>query len=250
MTVRSLEECKRILSQLDARSLEERAERMHELGMVTIDGRGRSFDREWEYLQEAHPSYICGHYRSTFLCCAVIVDQVFRYEYIKASDDRKAACQNLKYKSGKEIMTGELTKKCEAKPVTRLAQFIEKGKELYEMRNKVAAHPLFIDLPTGSDEERELRDELVSEDIETLLNLVGDFDAKLKEEIESTEIVELNTGAKHILRDILNKKYETPITRKRLTDFRSFTEQKILRILAHRAIDITKEILEGLYPAE
>lgn len=236
MNKKSLEECKKILAKGDSDTLERRAERLQELKPIQTDGRLFSSQREWGYAGEASDSYINGNYRSTIFCCACAIDHIFRYEYLKMPGNR--------YEDLERYTFGQTIRKCENKGVTSLLPFMEKAELLNKMRNEVATHPLFIDLPVESDPERRLRNELLLKDIKKLLELVGRIDAELRKKIESTKLISEVEGKSYVFGKVINQQSEMPFN---LDGFWGLIEQDILRFLASQAWGIMKEIAEGLY---
>lgn len=236
MNTRSLEECKRILEKLDADTLERRAERLQELSKIETDARLFSSQREWDYAGEASDSYISGNYRSAIFCCACAVDQIFRYEYMKGPGHRHKDIESGPF--------GQTILKCKEQNITSLSPFIEQAELLRDVRNEVAAHPLFIDLPAESDPERQLTNELLLRGIANLLNLVGKLDPNLRHEIESTKLISEVEGKTYIFGEVIAGQSEMPFN---LDGFWGLIERDILRFLAKKAWIITKTISEGLY---
>jgi len=236
MNTKSLEECKKILEKGDTNTLERRAQRLQELAQIQTNGRIFSSQREWDYSGEASNNYIDGNYRSAIFCCACAIDQIFRYEYLKVSGNR--------YEDLERCTFGQTIRKCENEGVESLLSYMEKAKLMNKMRNEVATHPLFIDLPAESDLERRLRNELLLKDIGKLLDLVGRIDAKLRDEIESTELISEVEGRSYIFGEVINQQSEMPFN---LDGFWGLIEKDILKFLASQAWSIMKEISEGLY---
>jgi len=236
MDTRNLEEYKRILEKGDKDTLERRAERCQELRRIQTDGRLLSSQREWDYAGEASDSYINGNYRSAIFCCACAVDQIFRYEYIKVPGNRHKDIERGPF--------GQTIHKCKEQNVMSLSPFMKQAELLRDMRNEVAAHPLFVDLPAESDPERQLRNELLLRDITTLLNLVGELDSNFRQEIESTQLISEVEGRNYIFGEVITGQSEMPFN---LDGFWGLIERDILRFLAREAWSIMKEIAEGLY---
>lgn len=236
MNAKTLEECKRMLEKGDSDTLERRAERLRELRQIQTNGRLLSSQREWDYAGEASDSYINGNYRSAIFCCACAIDQIFRYEYLKMPGNR--------YKDLERCTFGQTIRKCENKGVTSLLPFMGKADLLNKMRNEVATHPLFFDLPAESDPERRLTNELLLKDIKKLLDLVGKIDAELRKKIESTKLISEVEGKSYVFGKVINQQSEMPFN---LDGFWGLIEQDILIFLASQAWGIMKEIAEGLY---
>jgi len=234
--MRSLEECKETLRDLDARTLERRAERLQELEKIETDARRFSSQREWSYLTEATDVYINGHYRSAIFCCAFAVDQIFRYEYLKTAEGEYDDLENLTF--------WPLIRKCERQKVASLCPYIEEAKLLNDLRNKVATHPLFIDVPIDSDLTRQMRGELICKDIAILLDLVGRLDPSRRLKIESTVLRDGAKGVDYIFGEVISHPSDLPST---IDGFWGLIEQEVLKFLAKQARNIVKTISEGLY---
>lgn len=244
MSVRSLEECKRTLRQIDKDTLDRRAKRCHELEVTRTSAQEFYSRRECDYEREASCSYINGNYRSAILCCACSVDQVFRYEYLKVLGNKY---EDL-WRASRQLTFGQVIQKCESRKVPRLTPFMEKAKLLKHIRNEVAVHPLFTDVPCISDTERQLRDELIRRDVTALLNLIGEIDKERKEDIEGTELINSAEGARYTLREAVGQESGLPTSS--LLGFWAVIEKNVLRFLANHAWHIKRQILEGLYPAK
>ena len=176
MNTRSYEECKQTILKLDANTLDRRIERCQELEVIQTRF---SFQKEWDYAGEASDTYIDGNYRSAIFCCACAVDQIFRYEYMRNPESRYDEIDGLTF--------GQIIRLCKEKEVKSLLPLINQAFLLNDIRNDVATHPLFIDVPVESDPDRQLRDSLLLRDITKLLELVGRLDLNLRHEIESTD---------------------------------------------------------------
>ena len=234
--MRSFEECKETLRELDASTLERRAERLRELEKTETDARRFSSDREGSYSREATDLYINGHYRSAIFCCAFAVDQIFRYEYMKAPESR--------YEDLEKLPSGKVIGKCKRKNVASLCPFMEQAELLNKMRNKVATHPLFIDVPIDSDLTRQMKNELICRDITILLDLIEKLDPNLRCEIESTLLKDQVEGVSYILGEVIARPSDMPIA---IEGFWGLIQEKVLRFLAKQARNIVKTISEGLY---
>lgn len=236
MNTRSLEECKKMLEKNDRDTLARRAERCQELAQIQTDGRLFSSQREWDYSGEASANYISGNYRSAIFCCACAVDQIFRYEYMKVPGSKYGDVGGGPF--------GKIIRKCKDRNVKSLRPFITRAELLNDMRNKVAAHPLFVDLPTETYPERKVRNELLRRDIATLLSLVGKIDPERKHKIESTPLLHEAEGKSHIFGEVITEQSEMPFG---LDGFWALIERDILKFLANKAWHIKKSISEGLY---
>lgn len=236
MNKRSLDECKMTLEKTDRNTLERRAERLQELAQIQTDGRLFSSQREWDYAGEASESYISGNYRSTIFCCAVAVEQIFRYEYLKLRGNIHEELERCTF--------GEVIGKCKKKGVKSLHPFMEQAELLNKMRNEVATHPMFIDLPVEADPERQIRNDLILRDIITLLSLVGILDSKMRHDIESTVLISEAESKKYIFGAVISRQCEMPTV---FDGFWGLIEESVLKFLARQAWNIMKTISEGLY---
>jgi hypothetical protein len=232
----SIAEYRNRLQELDKRTLERRAERLRELASIQTDGKLFSSWREWDYAGEASDSYINGNYRSTIFCCACALEQVFKYEYLKAPQHE--------YKDIKSCTFGTVIKKCENKKIASLIPYLEKAQLLCDMRNTIAAHPLFVDIPINLSTNQDFKNTIVIKDIRSLLNLIGKLDKKFKKGIERAELVNSADNMIYHLGNIIRGQEEIPYN---LRGFWSLMEKDILRFMALRSWHILKEITERLY---
>lgn len=196
----SLEEHERKLMQRDQDTLTERAERSEELPPIYASG---SFsEREADYSMEASSSYIAGDYRSTIFCCACAVDQILKYEYLKVPgnklDDVKAG------------EFGHTIRMCQEKNIAPVISYIGQASLLAKIRNRVAAHPIFIDYPVGSDEHLTVRKDLLLEDMRILIELLGQVDPISKEGLESSQIIDDTEGKTYTLGGIIRRDEHPP----------------------------------------
>ena len=243
MSTENLEECKVFLRKLDEDTLDERAKRRLELQPITTGGQESQPQRESGYMAEAASAYINGNYRSAIFCCACAVDQVFRFEYLKVPGNKYEDLWQKRH----QLTFGQVIDKCKNQ-VARLSPFIEKAQLLNRIRNEVAAHPLFIDVPCSSGTERELRDKLVRRDATVLLKLVGELDGDREKKIEDTVLISNVEGWRCTFREAISEESGLPAVS--LIGFWVLIQQDLLRFLANRAWHITREILEGLYPVK
>lgn len=237
MNTRSLEECKRILHKSDADTLERRAKRLQELKQIQTDVRLFSSQREWDYASEAAENYINASYRSAIFCCACAVDQIFRYEYVKVPGNKYEDLE-------KKLTFGHVIRKCKEKNVVSLNPFVEQASLLNDIRNDVATHPLFIDIPVESDRETQMRNQLLCRDITKLLDLVERLDPNLRHRIESTKLISEMEGKSYILGEVISQQTDMPTA---LDGFWGLIQDQILRFLASQSRNIMKTISEGLY---
>ncbi len=222
------------IEDFDKRTLERRAQRLQELTPIQTDGRLFASQREWDYAGEASESYINGNYRSTIFCCACAVDQIFKYEYLKVTGHE--------YKDIERCTFGQVIYRCS--DVSSLQPYIQQAKTLNNLRNNIAAHPVFIDLPTSTELERETRNQLILKDINTLVELVGIFDPELKNKIKKTNLVSEVEGKTYNFGKIIQGQQEIPLN---INGFWFLIEKDILQFLANRSWTILREIAEGLY---
>ncbi len=234
--IKRYEECKQLLEKMDTNTLERRTERYHELEGIQTDGRLFSVQKEWDYSSEASDNYIAGSYRSSIFCCACAVDQVFKYEYMKHPESN--------YKIIKHKTFGRVIKECKERNIQSLLPYLKQAFLLNDIRNSVATHPLFIDIPIVSDPEKQLRDRLLIEDIANLMELVGRLDSELRCEIESTELTSDAEGRTYIFGEVISHQSDIPFN---LNGFWALIEDRILRFLANQCLYIMKTISEGLY---
>jgi hypothetical protein len=242
MSAENLEECEVFLRNLDEGTRDERAKRRLELQQITTGGQAQP-QRKWDYMSEAASAYINGNYRSAIFCCACAIDHIFRFEYLKVLGGKY---EDL-WQKHRQLPFGEVIAKCENR-VPWLNPFIAKAQLLNCIRNEVAVHPLFIDIPPSSGAERELRDRLVRRDAAALLKLVGDLDGEQRKRIEDMELIDNVEGRWCTFREAMSEESELPAGS--LIGFWTLIQQDLLRLLANRAWHIASEILEGLYPAD
>jgi hypothetical protein len=235
---RSYAECKHTLETWDANTLQRRIERCQELEIIQTGGRESPGQKEWDYTSEASENYIAGNYRSAIFCCACSVDQIFRYEFMKLPGSD--------YTRIEKLTLGQVIGKCKQRHIERLLPFISQALLLNSIRNGVATHPLFIDVPVKSDADKELKKSLLTQDIRKLLELVGCIDEGYQREIESTQLVDEIENRTYVLGEVAQGHADCPDT---LDGFWSLIENQILRFLANRAWLIVKLISESLYPA-
>lgn len=234
MSERSISECMDILKKNDVLTLERRAKRLQELGVTQTSS---SFQREWDYSTEAGDCYINGNYRSAIFCSACAVEQIFKYEYLKVPGHR--------HKDWGKGEFGKIIDKC--KDTTSLDKYIDSAELLNNIRIKVAAHPIFIDIPIRTDDDRKIRNDMLLLDIKILLNLVGKINESYKNEIES---IEINTPDGYSFRhcsigEVIGRKSQIPSMFDGI--WRGIVETDVLKSLARKALDILKEVSEGLY---
>ena len=237
---KDLEDAKVFLLKRDKKTLEERAERLFELRSAPQMFKDFSSQRVWDYSEEASNAYIYGNYRGAIFCCTAEVDQIFRYEYVKAGKE---------YKDLERLTFGGIITKCEKGKVKSVIPFVEKARLLNNIRNTVAAHPAFIDVPYHPYTEEGFRERslLLVEDMKVLLNQIGKIDPEQREEIENEEIIDNVKGQKYPLGDVVYKNLQ--IQADSLKFLHSSIEETALKFLANSSWQIAKAIIEGLYPS-
>lgn len=151
------------------------------------------------------------------------------------------------YKDIERLTFGQIIKECKKKDVESLLTFIKQAFLLNAIRNDVATHPLFIDIPTESDLDRQLIDKLLLKDITKLLDLVENINPNLRYEIESTKLISEIEGRTYIFSEAVSQQSEMPYN---LDGFWGLIEDQILKFLAKQSWHIMKIISEGLYGIE
>jgi hypothetical protein len=232
MTERTLEECMDILKQNDTKTLEDRAERLRQLGVTE-----NSFyiQREWDYSTEAASCYINRCFRSSIFASACAIQQVFMFAYLQSIDYKEADFEMPRF--------GTLIQKCEG--IGSLSDHIQAAKLLNKIRNKVAAHPLFVDTPSTNIEETKARNKLLLRNIKVLLNLVGEISPETREQIESESFDDQISNMQYSLKDATQSKIEIPYS---IWMFLIFMEGEILNYLAKEAMVIVHRTTENYNP--
>ncbi len=231
-----LEKIKKELQEHDQKTLMERVERWQELPPIQTDGRLFSSQREWNYTGEASECYIVGNYRSAIFSCACAVEQILRYEYLKIPGH--------KHEDMDKYTFGGMIRKCSDGKVPSLDSHLKKAGILNRIRNVVAAHPIFIDLPLTSDADLGIRNILLIKDINKLTDLVDELDAGMKKTIEDIKLNNEVEGRVYNLGRIIRGEEKAPYD---LNGFWSLIEQDVLKFLANQSWAILKDISEGLY---
>lgn len=257
MTDETLDKYKEILRGLDSTSLEERAKRFKELGTIITDSqKGPPSFRMDPYQKEATNSYINGNFRSCIFSCACIVDQVFKHEYVKASENKKKALEDIEGKTFGDAI-GLVRKLSKDGKLGHLKPFIDKAETLNNIRNKISVHPGYVDLPPSSDWG--LRIKLIKKDICILLKLLVKTNPQIKPEerkkmFEKTlDGIKFNLGAGDpqpqvvTLRELLDRNFEVEGGLMAPDVTREVIEESFLSPLALRSYKFMKEIVEGIY---
>jgi len=103
---------------------------------------------------------------------------------------------------------GTLIQKCEG--IGSLSDHMQATKLLNKIRNKVAAHPLFVDIPSASIEETKARNKLLLRNIKVLVNLVGEISPGAREKIEAEVFDDQISNMQYSLKDATQSKIEIP----------------------------------------
>ncbi len=222
------------LQEIDEGTREHWAQRMQEMKHIETSGTLYWSQREWDYTNEATECHISGFYKSAIFCYCCSVEQIIRFEYLKKIKND--------YEKIEKLTLGKLIKEC--KNVSTICPYIDRLLLLNEIRNKVAVHPLLIDLPTSFNSEKELCNSILIKDIKTLLDLVGKIDKETRTQLDKTKL-EDSQGRQFVLGNIIEGKEEVPPS---MFSFRIFLEEDILKLFAQTSRDILKEVFEGLYP--
>mgnify|MGYP001134588214 CR=1 FL=1 len=220
---KSISEAKKLIRDLDEKTIDERAERLAELEPIELSGIEFELPvRMGDYIDEAIKTYIEKCYRSCIFCCSNAVEQAFKKEIIFSEDNAKDR-KRVQEEIDNRMTFGKIIKKAEKHDF--LSDFISDADWLKELRNKVAVHPIYIshgNIGVEPLEIEEWRKKLIKEDIETLLPFLDKENQKQ-------------------MRDVL----ENP---KALDDiFEWGLPEDIIRILALKAYKKMKRILEGIY---
>jgi hypothetical protein len=161
---------------------------------------------------------------------------MFRYEFLQmpGTSHREVARGTF----------GDVIRKSKKKNVPRLLPLIEKASLLNDMRNEIAAHPMFIDPPVKDDAETGQKNDLLHEDINCIVSLVRRIDSKLADEIMSTRLISEEDKKTYVFGDVVSGISEPPYF---MIGFWALIEQRVLKFLAGQAWHILKTISEELY---
>lgn len=254
---------KTLLSNSDYKSLEERAKRLEEITskFVPYDIEKKPpLARLRDYRKDAEISYVNGNFRSCIFSCACIIEQIFRHEYMKIFEDREKALKRIeKVTFGHLISRIEELLDCGIPKLDHLAPFIEKAKTINKIRNKIAVHPGYVDLPLSSDWG--FLKKLMREEILFLFELMVETDPKIKPEkrkamlekkLNSIEFsgdmgYEKPKPWKVTLKDMLDKNFDFERGFVNPRQVRSLIEENILKHLALRSYKLMNEIVGGIY---
>ena len=232
MKERTFEDARRTIKDLDARTLDERASRLKELGVTELSAIERPMPQRMDdYWREAAKTFVEGCFRSCIFCCAAAVDQTFRHEIILDSKNPREEFEKLRRKTFGPII-------CRAKNIERLQSFLEDATWLNKLRNTVAVHPLCL-WPSSEDEI--LENEIVIQDLKKIISVV---DAEDREKIKQLYIIR-EDGSKVVLADVLCD----PSTSGSSDLLMWRLDNDILKPLALKAYQRMAGILKGLYPS-
>jgi len=232
MKERTFEDARNTIKSLDERTLDERATRLKELGVITLSAIARPLPQRMDdYMSEAGKTFIEGCFRSCIFCCAAAVDQTFRHEIILDSENPSEEHKKLRDEHFYKII-----KLAEDKE--RLRLFCNDAHWLRRLRNTVAVHPLCL-WPRSEDEK--LRNEIIVQDLNEIISVV---DAEDREKIKQLYIIK-EDGTRVVLADVLRD----PSTPNAWYLLMWRPDNDILKPLALKAYQRMTRILEKLYPS-
>ena len=231
---RTFEDAWRTIRDLDEKTLDERASRLKELGVIRLSAVYRILPQRMDdYDREAAKTFIEGCFRSCIFCCAAAVDITFRHEIILESENPREEYKKIRCEPFYKIIK-------QAEDEERLQSFCKDAHRLRKLRNTVAAHPLCL-WPSSEDEMFE--NEIIIKDLKKIISVA---DADNREKIKQMDITR-EDGSKVVLVDVLCDP-STPGSSDLMWDLESRTRD-ILKTLALKAYQIMAGILEGLYPS-
>jgi len=229
---RTLEHALHTIKNLDERTLNERASRLKELGVMFWNAFERpTSQRMSDYSTEATMSYVNGCYRSCIFCCSAAVDQIFRHEIILESKNPEEEMVKLRGKPFGIIIHF-------AENVERLQRFLGDARRLNKLRNNVAVHPICF-WPFLHDEK--MNNEIILRDLN---NIIAAADTEEAEMIKQSFII--IDGKRVVLADVLHDPRMPEASD--LLMWR--IDNDVLKPLALKAFQTMAGIIEGLYPAE
>lgn len=247
----TLDDHKMILRTLDTQTLEERAKRFQELWAVTIGAKNEMSSRAYSYQQEVASSYTNGNFRACIFASTCIIEQIFRHEYVKAAVNRDRSIEEIK-----DLNLGRLIQKIKELNNSGKFEYLEPlitdAEMLNRIRNKMATHPMYVDLPPASKDEMKRRDELIAEDILNQVRLLVETNSEIKPEDregETEQFLTRSTVGIHTLKEVLENKFWIGSFRIESTSLRELIEGDMLRPLALRSYNLMKRITEGIYGA-
>jgi len=222
MKERIFEDARRIIGDLDERTLDERASRLKELGVTHYSSIGRSTSpRMSDYSVEAAKNFVEGCFRSCIFCCAAAVDQTFRHEIIHKSKHPEEKFEKL---ARSDASFGKIIGYAEN--IVRLQPFLDDAGWLNKLRNKVAVHPLCF-WPLRGDKMKEI--EIIKRGLKEIIDVV---DAEDGEKIKQL-LIRANNQNTSEASDLLMWR----------------PDEDILKSSALKAYQRMAGIIEGLYPS-
>lgn len=264
MSGKKLNWYKMLLESGDIESLDRRAKRLCEITVEfkpVLSHRVKGPpSRVRDYQREAESSYVNGNFRSCIFSCACIADQVFRHEYVKASENKKKSLKEIKNK--KRYFTfgtaiNRIKQLLKDKKASHMQPFVKKAETLNDIRNTIATHPAYVDLPLS--EPWSLAKKINRDDILSLLKILIKTDPQIKrtERKSMKENILKNTKFSGIgryggripwftLQEILDKNFKVGPLQPELV--RKSIEDSILKPLALRSYKLMNEVVGGVYP--
>jgi len=231
----SQEEAEKRLSDLDKRTLSERAERLATLGsIITSSINRKSPNLMHEYDIEARYSFINGTYRSCIFSCSAALDQIIRHEYITESSDPVKKIHEL---NSKKITFGQMIYKI-SKEIPSLVHLEPKFKWIKEARNTISVHPICI-IDSRIDENTVNRQK--TEYIKKILNLVDEPEKKRILAKKKTY-----QGRTIILKSVI----ENPTSEDADMYLTWDEHNRLVEPVALKAIQTLNAVLTDLYPAD
>lgn len=218
---RFTQETKKVLADLDSRTLDRRAERLAELGTLVYDASEGPISVQMEnFVGEAIKNHENGCFRSCIFCCAGAVEYSFRHEIIINSENPTEKMKNIENKRFSKIIRLAETRE-------RLKSFIKDANYLRRLRNKISAHPLYLASPMGKRHEGiTMEKETAIKDIKMPISFLDSEDPELKE-----------------MEDLM----KNPAALDEIIEWRSYP-QKLLHKLSLKAYLKMKMTINGIYP--
>jgi len=126
-----------------------RAGRLEAIGAYKIDVTTNQMPHKaWGYIKEAENNFIYSSFRSCIFACAAVMEQIFKAEYIRNSEDKDEA-----RKTTMGIGLKDLIHKC--KDIEFLKPVIDQAHWLRNIRNDIGVHTLSVEVPEPSDNDAE-----------------------------------------------------------------------------------------------
>lgn len=221
MGTRSVEETRRILADLDRRTLEERAQRLAELETIVYNGMDRTISAQMEnFIDESVKNYENDCFRSSIFCSAGAVEYAYRHELVRLSEKPSQTLEEIRDKNFLKII-GMAEKYNHLRPFADDAHYIRK------LRNEISAHPIYLAYANREKpEEVLLEKETTKEDVRGLIKFLDQEDPEISD-----------------LKEILEK----PESLEDAIDWRSYSRRALNR-LALKAWMKMRKIITGIYP--